>query len=216
MDSKHGVYVWDRFVRVFHWSLVVFFSIAYISGEGSEIVHAYSGYVVLCLIVSRIIWGLIGSQYARFSSFIFPPSEYIRYWRSLLQRKPIYYLGHNPAGGIMVILLLCSIFLSCWTGLVVYGKQGHGPLAQQFQWQQVLAQVDISPLRNSMANDDDDDAGQKNQDEELWEEIHEICSNFSLFLIVLHIAGVVISSYLHQENLLRAMMTGYKIPGDKH
>ena len=93
----------------------------------------------------------------------------------------------------MVVLLLVFILLTCWTGLEAYGEQGYGPLAGQF-----TSAPDVDRSRNS------DDSN------ELWGELHEALADVTLFLIILHVAGVIISSLLHGENLVRAMWTGYK------
>lgn len=211
MNEPKTVYVWDILVRLFHWSLVVLFFAGYLTGEDGEDLHAAIGYAVLGLIVFRVVWGFVGSKYARFSDFIYPPSQVIAYLNSLLQRRPRHYLGHNPAGGWVVIALLLIIFISCWTGLVAYGKEGHGPLAQ----------TDLSLVATVHANGDEheDDEGEgergKSKEEEFWEEVHEVFSNLALLLVVLHIVGVVVSSHLHHENLVRAMITGRKqLPDD--
>lgn len=129
-DQAKIVVVWDVPVRIFHWSLVLFFAIAYLSGDESEQWHAYSGYVVTGLLVFRVIWGFIGTKYARFSSFVFSPQVIKQYLGSMLDEHPKRYLGHNPAGGAMVVTLLLTLTLCCWTGLVAYGKEGKGTLAQ--------------------------------------------------------------------------------------
>jgi len=68
------VKVWDIVVRLFHWSLVVAFIIAYISGEDEGAVHVYAGYIVIGLIAFRILWGYIGSTHARFKEFVYGPA----------------------------------------------------------------------------------------------------------------------------------------------
>jgi len=196
------VKVWDLPVRIFHWSLVVFFFVAYFTGDDDNPVHIYSGYAVCLLIIFRIVWGVIGTKHARFSDFVYGSGEVGKYIKSLLARKPIHYIGHNPAGGWMVILLLISITLVSWSGLEVYAAEGHGPLA----W------TDLSVVRVAAA-DDDRDEGEGTGDsaeEEFWEELHEFFSNLALALVIIHIAGVAVSSRMHRENLPRAMVTGYK------
>jgi len=200
MHSEASIKVWDIGVRVFHWSLVAFFSIAYITGEiETETLHAYAGYVIIGLLAFRIIWGFIGSRYARFADFLYSPAEIMTYLKGLLTRHPKHYLGHNPAGGLMVVVMLASLIAVSWTGLEVYGAEGHGPLAQ----------AELSLVATAQADgweDDDEHEG----DEEFWEEVHEASVYFMLLLIGLHLAGVVISSLLHRENLVRAMVTGRK------
>ncbi len=110
------VKVWDIAVRLFHWSLVVSFAIAWLSAEVFDSLHEYSGYVVGALVAFRILWGLVGTKYARFSQFIYRPSTVFGYLRDSLAGKAKRYLGHNPAGGAMVIALLLSI-----AGVVISG-----------------------------------------------------------------------------------------------
>jgi len=206
--------VWDPLVRLFHWSLVLSFSIAYLSGEEESNLHIYAGYVVLGLIAFRLIWGLVGTRHARFSDFVTSPATVIHYLKGLLARKPQHYPGHNPAGGWMVIAMLGCLFIVSVSGLKVYAiEEGLGPLAAD-----TPALTLISPAR---ADDDDDDDhrghekkehrhGEDDAAEEFWEELHEVSSNIMLLLIVLHIGGVIVASRLHDEHLVKAMITGKK------
>jgi cytochrome b len=131
MDSSNqkSVYVWDLFVRFFHWTLVVGFTIAYFT-EDPLIVHVWSGYVVGALILARVVWGFVGPERARFSDFIYDPPTTFQYVRDLLQLRGRRYLGHSPGGGYMVVLLLAFLAATVLTGLLVYGgEQQAGPLS---------------------------------------------------------------------------------------
>ena len=203
MKDKEQVKVWDIAIRVFHWSLVALFFISYLTGDDAGIVHAYAGYGVIVLLVFRLVWGVIGTKHARFWDFVYAPETTKRYARSLISGKPIHYLGHNPLGGWMVILLLIFLSAVSWSGLEAYGAEGHGPLANQSD----------SFIGRALADED------KNEDEsetgetagsEFWEEIHEVLANLTLILVLLHVAGVLVSSLMHKENLVRAMISGYK------
>jgi len=202
MSNSTTIKVWDLPVRIFHWSLVVLFFTSYVSGDELETLHVWTGYGVAALVVFRIFWGLVGSQYARFSNFIYSPAEIIGYLKSMLTKTPKHYLGHNPAGGVMVLLLLVGLVVTCWSGLEAYAVEGHGPLAN--------AQVTV--ISSAYADDDGDEHENRGEGEgdEFWEEIHEFAANFTLFLVFVHIAGVVVASRLHGENLVRAMFTGNK------
>ncbi|MDQ7073570.1 MAG: cytochrome b/b6 domain-containing protein [Gammaproteobacteria bacterium] len=193
--------VWDSAVRIFHWSLVIAFVIAYITGEEEGLIHSYSGYFILGLLVFRIIWGFIGSKHARFSDFIYSPKETISYVKSMMSGTPKHYWGHNPLGALMVFALLITLILTTVSGLKVYGIEGHGPLAE------VNSSYFISNANasGSMEQDDED-----SEEEEFWEEIHEFFANLMLVLIAFHITGIVISSKLENENLVKAMITGTK------
>jgi len=197
---SNEVRVWDVMIRIFHWSLVTGFTIAYLTGEVEGNLHIYSGYAVLGLITFRVVWGFIGTRYARFSNFVCSAQTVSQYLKGLVNRKPGHYVGHNPAGGWMVIAMLLSLFVVSVSGLKLYAvEEGLGPLAGP------LPAVTLISAAYA-----DSDENEESEEEEFWEEIHEASANFMLLLIFLHIAGVVISSRLHKENLVKAMITGKK------
>ena len=208
---NNEIRVWDPLVRIFHWGLVLAFTVAYLSGDEESSLHIYSGYVVLGLIAFRVLWGLVGSRYARFSNFVHSPRTVIQHLKDLIAKKPKHYIGHNPAGGAMVIAMLLCLFVVSVSGLKVYAiEEGLGPLAGEFPALSI-----ISP---AYADDDDDEHGENEnghgedeEAEEFWEEIHEASSNLMLLLIFLHISGVIVSARLHDEHLVKAMFTGKKI-----
>jgi len=205
MNSENTIQVWDILVRIFHWSLVISFVVAYFTSEEESLWHIYSGYVVLGLIIFRVIWGLIGSKYARFSNFLYSPGDVSQYIKELIGKRPTHYAGHNPAGGYMIIALLLSLFVVTVSGLKLYAvEEGLGPLAG------VSSEFTIINNANADQDENDDEHEKNDQEEEFWEEIHEVSTNFTLFLIFLHIAGVFVSSRLHDENLVKAMITGKK------
>jgi len=201
--QKNEVKVWDILIRVFHWSLVFSFVVAYFTGDDDNPWHIYFGYGIAGLIVFRIIWGFIGSKHARFSDFVYSPSKVIEYIKSLATTHPKHYLGHNPAGGYMVLALLFMLIITTVTGLKVYGVEGHGPLA---------GDINISLISDAVADDDEHEEHEKGEsaEEEFWEEVHELASNLTVLLILIHIAGVIVSGRLHKENLIKAMFTGKK------
>lgn len=200
MSAESRVKVWDIAIRIFHWSLVVFFIIAYLTEDDLETLHVYAGYAVIGLLVFRIIYGFIGTRYARFWNFIYSPATTLAYLRSILSGHPKHYLGHNPLGGWMVVFLLVSLSLTSWTGLELYAAEGKGPLAN------------IELVQTAWADDDGnrDEHGNESAAHEFWEDIHEVFANLTLLLVFLHVGGVIFSSMVHRENLVRAMITGYK------
>jgi cytochrome b len=113
------VKVWDAFVRVFHWLLVVSFFLAWYSGGIWDNPHLFAGYVVTALLVARIIWGFVGTRYARFGDFIYSPQAIFRYVLAMLRLRAPRYLGHNPAGGAMVLLLLATLTVLSATGILM-------------------------------------------------------------------------------------------------
>ena len=198
------VRVWDPLVRIFHWSLVAAFATAWITGDDAEDVHEVAGYVVLGLVLFRLLWGLVGTRHARFGDFVRGPRTVWRYLASLLTTRPSHYLGHNPAGGWMVVALLAVNLILCWSGLALIAAEGRGPLAA------VDVSVDAWPLPAARANGDDDRYRHEDDGESLWEDVHEALANLALGLVLIHVGGVVVSSVLHRENLVRAMVTGRK------
>ncbi|NOQ76661.1 MAG: cytochrome B [Methylococcaceae bacterium] len=196
--------VWDIAIRVFHWSLVVMFVIAYLSGEDESELHIYAGYIILALISFRLVWGFIGSKHARFKDFIYSPSEILLHAKGLVSGQVKPYVGHNPLGGLMVIALLLTLLITVVSGLKVYGIEGHGPLAETNTSYFISSAHASNPNGYEANNHEDSDS------EELWEEIHEFFANLTVFLIVFHILGVIISSKVENENLVKAMITGYK------
>jgi len=178
-----SVKAWDPLVRIFHWSLVFFFLIAFVTEDDWMNLHTWAGYAVSMLIAFRLIWGIIGTRNARFRSFVKSPRLVMHHLREMLSMNPPHYLGHNPVAAAMVVSLLVSVSLVAFSGVVLIAAEGQGPLADTFF------------------------AGASG---EVMEDVHEFFANFTLLLVVGHVAGVVVSSMLEGENLARAMITGRK------
>ncbi|OOZ40052.1 cytochrome B [Solemya pervernicosa gill symbiont] len=203
MDNE--IKVWDPLVRIFHWTLVAAFVIAYVTEDELLTLHVWAGYYVAALLVFRVFWGLIGPRYARFKDFIYAPTTIIAYLKDMSGNRARRYLGHNPAAGAMVVALLLMLTGTTLTGLQLYAvEKGAGPLAQ----------VEGFTLISTAHADDDEDEeeheGDEGEGDEFWEELHETFANLTLMLVLLHIVGVVVSSLAHNENLPRAMVTGRK------
>jgi cytochrome b len=197
LDPQNSIKVWDIFIRSFHWILVLSFFIAYITEDHFISLHTFAGYTILALLFLRIIWGLIGTKYARFSNFTYSLSNVKLFIKETFSFKAKRYIGHNPAGGAMIILLIVSLVMCTLTGMAVYGAEDQaGPMASLFRQESLL-------LSNHVWA-------------ELLEETHEFFANFILFLVVIHIAGVLIESFIHQENLVKSMITGRKIKEITH
>jgi cytochrome b len=218
MSEPVKIRVWDLPVRVFHWSLVTVFAVAFLSGDEFADLHVASGYLVLGLVAFRVLWGFIGGRYARFSDFVRGPATAVRYARSLLAGTPERYLGHNPLGGWMILLLLLAVGVTGWSGILAQtAETGSGGAALEITW--------LKSVYADGRNDADEHAsrhlataggpvgereGKAAGGDEFWEEVHEAAAYSTLFLILLHILGVIVSSRLHRENLVRAMLTGDK------
>jgi cytochrome b len=209
-STPASVKVWDPLVRLFHWSLVAAFAIAWLAGDEESRLHELAGYAVIGLVLVRIVWGFVGTRYARFSDFVYRPAAVMGYAREMLGGKPRHYLGHNPLGGVMILALLASLLATGVTGLALQGaEEGTGPFATL---PAVSTPAAPSLISNAVADDDRDEGeGEENEgSEELWEELHEFFANLTLLLVALHIGGVIVGSLLHRENLVRAMFTGRK------
>ncbi len=166
------VKVWDPFVRLFHWSLVALFVVAYVTGDEIEKVHIAAGYAIAGLLALRIVWGFIGPRHARFADFVRSPGEAFRYTRDALLLRARRYIGHNPAGGLMVVALIVMLASTCLTGYLMTTDAYWGS--------------------------------------EAMAEVHGALANATVALIVLHVLGVLVASFEHRENLVKAMVTGRK------
>ena len=183
--------VWDPLVRIFHWTLVSAFLVAYFTEDDLLDLHVYAGYLIGGLLVFRLIWGFVGSRYARFSDFVKPPREVWAYLKSILFQHPKRYLGHNPAGGAMVIALLASLLLTTVSGIAIYGAgESAGPLAASL-------------------------AGVGDFWADVFEEIHEFFANATVALVVFHVLGVILAGRQHKENLIKSMVNGLKEEADE-
>jgi cytochrome b len=157
-------------VRVFHWSLVLSYLLAWATAEEWGLLHERIGWFVLVLLGLRLVWGLIGSRHARFDDFVRGPGKVRAYLGSLLRGDPEHHAGHNPAGGWMVLVLILVLAGTALSGVLI------------------------------------------TRGGEVFEDLHEGLANLSLVLVAVHVMGVLVSSFMHRENLVKAMLTGYK-PG---
>ena len=172
--TKSKTFVWDLPTRAFHWLLALAFVGAFVTAESERLrdLHMLMGYSAAGLVAFRLLWGFLGTRYARFSSLPLSPRAVVAYLKSLLILSPRHYFGHNPAGSWAVIGMLVLITVTAATG-----------------WAQA---VEVGPR---------------------WvEDLHEGLANTTVAVIGVHIVAVLLSSVLHRENLVRAMLNGYK-PG---
>ncbi len=176
--TPRRVLVWDAPVRVFHWLLAASFIGAYLTAESERwrLVHVSLGYTVGALVVFRLLWGLLGTRYARFASFVRGPRAVFRYLRSLPGGRAEHHVGHNPAGALAIVGLLVAALVIAASGWAVYNDLGGDWL----------------------------------------EDLHEVAANAMLALVAVHVLGVIVSSRLHHENLVRSMVDGRKqaLPGE--
>ena len=188
MIEKQRILVWDWPVRIGHWLLVILFALAWLTGDSEELrlVHAALGGAMVGVLLFRLLWGFVGPRYARFSDFVYRPGEILAYLYGVLTLRAPRHLGHNPAGGAMIVAMLLALTATVVTGLSLYGAdKGLGPLAGWF-------------------------TGSSDTLIDAIKEAHEVATNGTLLLIAGHLIGVVWESLLHRENLVRAMITGRK------
>lgn len=178
--------VWDAFVRCFHWSLVTFFAISVISGKvgGEWIVwHMRSGYVILALVTFRLMWGFVGGEYARFTSFLTGPIRSLKFAKGLLGEEHEAVIGHNPVGGWMVVALLVLLATQAVLGLFSNDEIATtGPLARY-----VSDETSITLMSR-----------------------HRNIGDLLLILVGVHIAAVLFHVFVKKEGIVRAMFNGRK------
>jgi cytochrome b len=176
------VRVWDPYVRIFHWLLVIGIAASWITGENEWYeTHYQIGLGVGWLILFRILWGFVGSPTARFTHFIKGPGAVIAYMKTMFARKPSHAFGHNAGGGLMVLVLLLVVGLQAFSGL--------------FNTDDVLFD---GPFYDNVPESISKLAG-------AW---HGRLFNILLALIALHVLVIAIYYIWKRENLVRAMVTG--------
>ena len=179
------VLVWDFPVRVFHWLIVALVAAAYATWRLNWMVwHGWIGDAVLTLVLFRLLWGFFGGETARFSGFLTSPARAVQHLKSSLRREPDHQVGHNPAGGWMVVLLLALLLVETLSGLYVANDiADEGPLTE------------IVPAwaANAIASS------------------HAIVWDALLAAIVLHVLAIAGFAAVKGQNLLRPMVTGTKV-----
>lgn len=200
--APREIRVWDPFVRIFHWLLVLLFASAYLSAGENGLIHVWSGYGIATLLILRVLWGVVGPRRARFSDFVTGPFRGLAYLVAMIRGNGPRFLGHSPAGGLMVVALIVVLSGTVGMGMTLLAQRaGAGPLSPFITQVQRPVNPDGTPGRRPPS---------------VVKEIHEALANIALGLIVLHIGGVVLASRAHGENLARSMVTGRKrVDGDE-
>ena len=181
--------IWDRPVRLFHWTLIALVATSYASGKGGAwTLHYASGYAILTLVLFRILWGFVGSENARFAHFLKSPLAALRQLSKLTQRDPDKETGHNPAGGWMVVVLLALLLTQAFSGLFANHDPGfsysqHGPLA----------------LKVGEATSESLSA------------LHLGIQRYLLAAIALHVLAIMLYKLVKGHELVMPMLTGEKL-----
>jgi cytochrome b len=130
MTRQHEIKVWDLFVRVFHWTLLVAFVVCYVTEGKPGWLHVNFGYAISGLVVLRILWGFVGPRHARFSDFVRTPGQVLGHLKDVARGSAKRYLGHDPAGGAMIVTLLLVLSATTLSGMLLHGaKDKAGPFA---------------------------------------------------------------------------------------
>lgn len=184
--SDNKKLIWDIPTRLFHWAIVLTLGYSWFSMEiqNNLEMHFLSGYVALGLIVFRIIWGLIGTRYAKISSFLFSPSQIVNYAKTLLSKDSRQYAGHNPLGGLSVLALLVFIAVQAGTGMFA---------DDEFYFFAPLNKFVSPAMAGSIT------------------EFHGLSAKILLGLSIVHIIAIVFYRFYKKEALVKAMFTGKKI-----
>jgi cytochrome b len=186
---RRAILVWDLPIRLFHWLTVALVAVAYITWRLNWMDwHAYAGDALLALVLFRLAWGIIGSDTARFVRFLASPRAAFRHLAHILRREPDEQVGHNPAGGWMVMLILGLLLGQTLTGIIDNNDV-----------------ADAGPLTNIMP------AWLSN----LIDNLHGWLWDALLAAIALHVIAIVLYAVAKRQNLVRPMLTGRKtLPAD--
>ena len=181
--TPRHVNVWDPLVRIAHWLLAAAVIVAWWTREHNYPLHLDAGYAVLAIVVFRIAWGFVGGRHARFGDFLFGPREAFAYLGRLLRGRAGRFVGHSPAGAWMIFLLLLTLLVCCLSGIALDAAENRaGPLAatRLFIYTEQIVAIHV------------------------WS------TKLLEILVPLHVAGVMLASHAHRENLVSAMITGRK------
>lgn len=183
MRHHSSIRVWDPLVRLFHWGLAAAFTAGWLTRTGHYDWHLAAGYTVLGLVLVRLGWGFVGPRHARFADFVRGPRAVLGYLFDAVRGRARRHVGHNPAGGAMILAMLVTLLVIGLSGVALDAAENRaGPLAQ---------------TRLFLYTD-------------LISRLHTAATDLCLVLIGLHLLGVLHASLAHGENLPWAMVTGRK------
>ena len=114
--TAQSVHVWDRFVRIFHWSLVICVMLNFFVIDNGKTVHQWLGYAASALVFARIVWGFVGTRHARFADFFPTPAKIRQHFAALRSGTRNHHDGHNPVGALMMLALLTIVLSLGVTG----------------------------------------------------------------------------------------------------
>ena len=177
--------VWDLPLRLFHWLLVLSMIASYTTAKlGFDWMqwHFYLGYWTVGLVVFRILWGFFGPRHARFGSFIHRPSAVWLYLKGMSKRTSPRTIGHNPVGGLMVLLMLLLVAVQATTGLFT---------TDDVVWAGPYNAAVSSSTASTLST------------------IHSINFNIILGVVGLHISAILFYALYKRQNLVVPMLHGH-------
>lgn len=188
------VRAWDGPTRLFKWFLVATIVVGYLTyraGDGGLKWHIWNGYFALILVTFRLLWGIAGSSTARFASWLSSPWTALSYGASVIAGRARHYLGHNPLGGWMIVVLLGFVAAQGISGLFTVDSNGinGGPFANLDFGDPTLVQRRFS----------------------WW---HRVGFYILLGFAAVHILANVLYEAVKKDPLIRAMVTGKKPAAD--
>lgn len=178
------VLVWDLPIRLFHWLTVALLVVLYVTERLNWIGwHVRAGQILLGLVIFRLIWGMVGSETARFTHFIASPKKAVQHCKRMVRREPDTGIGHNAAGGWMVLLIIALLLIQCLTGVII-----NNDIANEGGWTEMIPASVADAISSSHAW--------------LWDVL--------LAAIAVHIAAIATYAIAKRHNLLIPMLTGRK------
>lgn len=183
---QYRIKLWDAPTRLFHWSLVALFGVMWYTGEtGGDALrlHLLAGYGIAGLLLFRLLWGVVGSDTARFARFVRGPGAIAGYLRGSLPEHRI--PGHNPLGALMVLALLGLLGFQVASGLFATD-------VDSFLWDGPLARLIDSELSETVTS---------------W---HKTAFNLLLAAVGLHLSAIVFYRLIKRRNLVAAMLSGWQ------
>ncbi|HVC50947.1 MAG TPA: cytochrome b/b6 domain-containing protein [Stellaceae bacterium] len=183
-NGRRVIIVWDAPTRLFHWVVILLVAVEYTTWRLNWMGwHAYGGETLLGLLFFRLLWGFFGSDTARFSRFVASPGAAARYLASAFRREPDNQVGHNPAGGWMVLFLLGLLLAEALSGLYVANDVADvGPLTV----------FTPAPIADAIT------------------ELHRFLWDALLVAVVVHIVAILVYALAKGHNLVKPMLTGKK------
>lgn len=181
MIINKKTYVWGIPTRLFHWLLVIALVGAYLANEDNLTLHAALGYMAGLLVMFRLLYGVVGPRYSHFRDFSLSPGSQFEFLKSLTRRRP--HTGHNPPASLIMLCIMIVVLIVALTGLFTLAQEGQQGL---FASLTMPATID-------------------------FKELHEVCVNILIVLVILHLTGILTDLVLHKsDSALKSVFTGYK------